>query len=459
MNLISLVFSFLKKGMDVGKKVAMISLGCSKNQVDSEVMLGFLKKAGHKIQENPEQAEVVIVNTCAFIKAAKEEALNTIFSLNQLKKKGKIKKIIVAGCLPERYRNELPELLKEGDGFLGPGSIDKIGEIINKTSDRDIVYRAKYKNFLNQASTPRVNLTPRHWAFVKIADGCNNYCSYCVIPQIRGKYRSRSITSITGEVKLLVQRGVREINLISQDTTSYGVDLYGKSKLNHLLCKLVKIKNLKWIRIMYAHPVHMNDALLKTIAAEPKICKYIDLPVQHISDKILKLMNRKQTGKQIIELITKIRAIIPEITLRSSLIVGFPQETETDFKQLYNFVNDVKFNHLGCFTYSQEEQTKAQRLKGQIKAKTKKQRYQKIMVLQQKIVNNKNNQLVGQVKEVLIDQILSKDLALGRMASDAPEVDGMVYIRGFKNKNLKPGDFQHVRIINSIVYDLVGEIL
>jgi ribosomal protein S12 methylthiotransferase len=435
-------------------KVALISLGCSKNLVDSEIMLGFLKKAGFTIKDSPDGADVAIINTCAFIQQAKQEAIDEIFALVELKKKNKLKKIIVAGCLPQRYSQSLPELLTEIDGFIGPGNIDQIVGVIKQVFANKTVSISQENHYLYNHTTPRQMLTPKHFAYVKIADGCDNCCSYCVIPQIRGSYRSRKIESIVREVRALVKSGVKEINLISQDSTFYGQDIYKKFSLDLLLKQLVKIKGSFWIRILYSHPLHFNKALLETIKQEPKICKYIDLPIQHINDRMLKLMGRKVTKAQIILLLKQIRTALPDVALRTSLIVGFPQETESDFKELYDFVKTAQFERLGVFTYSQEDNTLAGGLSGQIAEKTKQTRFKKIMTLQQKIIENKHNAFIGRVIDVLIEEVPKKGLACGRSQFDAPDVDGLIYIKG---KNIKAGDMLKVKITNSMVYDLIGE--
>lgn len=434
-------------------KVFLVSLGCSKNLVDSEMMLGFLKRAGFLLADNLQQAEIAIVNTCAFIKEAKQESIDTVFELVQLKKKKKLKSIIVAGCLPQRYKYSLLELLPEVDGFLGIGSIDKIKEVISQSLDKKHPFfddkPHHWKTFKE-----RIFLTPEHYAYLKVADGCDNRCSYCVIPQIRGRYCSRPIETVVNEAKFLVERGVKEINLISQDTTLYGRDIYGQTKLNELLLKLTKIKDLKWLRILYAHPKHFKRSLLEIIAQEPKICKYIDLPIQHINDKILQVMQRKVDSSTIKQLIALLRKVVPNIALRTSVIVGFPGETEKNFKELYDFVSNVRFDRLGVFKYSAEENTKAAKMRPQLPEKEKENRLKKIMLLQQKIIREKNNGLIGKKMDVLIDELSSKHEAIGRTQFDAPEVDGLVFVKG---QNLKTGDLIKVKMTDSYVYDLVGE--
>lgn len=434
-------------------KVSLVNLGCSKNLVDAEIMLGFLQRAGFKLVDEPSGCDVAILNTCAFIKDAKEEAIDSVFSLVDLKKKGKLKKIVVAGCLVQRYGKELGPLLREVDGFLGSGNIDKINIMIKNLFNNKQILNIGRNHYLYKSNTPRVYLTPKHYAYVKIADGCNNRCSYCVIPQIRGSFRSRNIQSIVEEVTLMAKRGIKEVNLISQDTTFYGHDIYGKASLEKLLSKLVKIKNIHWIRLLYSHPKHINNSILKMIKNERKICNYIDLPIQHINDRILHLMQRKVKSKQIKSTILKIREMLPEVALRTTLIVGFPQESNEEFEELYDFVKATKFDKLGVFTYSAEENTKAVLLKGKIPNKIKNKRKDKIMRLQQKIVQASNAKFVGKKIEVLIDKVMKKNLACGRTEFDAPEVDGLVYVKG---KNLKEGDIGKVLIQDNVLYDLIG---
>lgn len=413
-------------------KVGIISLGCPRNLVDSEVILGNLKRKGYKITDIPE-ADIAIVNTCSFIKEAKEESIETILELADLKKQGKIRKLIVSGCLPQRYVKELIPDLAEVDAFTGRLS-------------------------LNNFSIHRFNLLPKHFAYVKICEGCNNNCSYCIIPKIKGRFISRPIEEILKEVKLLDKKLVKEINIIGQDITSYGVDIYTESSLAELIKQLLKnTKNIKWFRLLYTYPAHIEDELMELIAKEKRICKYIDLPIQHINDRILKLMNRKTSKKEIISLINKLRKKISGIAIRTSLIVGFPSETEEEFKELLDFIQEVKFERLGVFMYSQEEGTSAYSFKEQIPEKTKRQRLDIIMSKQQEIAAQINSKYLGKELEVLIDEPAenSKDnLFLGRTQADAPEVDGMVYVHS-KNK-INPGDFVKVKITDTYEYDLVG---
>ncbi|MBU0634795.1 MAG: 30S ribosomal protein S12 methylthiotransferase RimO [Candidatus Omnitrophica bacterium] len=436
------------------ENIFLLNLGCAKNLVDSEIMLGFLEKEGFRQTHYPERADLAIVNSCAFIQEAKQESIDAIFDLVKLKNKGRLKKIIVAGCLPSRYNVRLSRLLPEVDAFLGPGDIDKICQIIRASLSGQNLFLAGAGHYLYSPRTPRKMQTPRHYAYVKIADGCNNRCSYCVIPKIRGDYKSRPMESIVKEAVFLAERGVKEINLISQDTTFYGYDCYGDYKLEVLLKKLVKIKKLRWIRILYTHPRHLTKNILDIISREPKICNYIDLPIQHISGNILKLMRRRVTTCFIKRLIDEVRQSIPNVALRSTLIVGFPQEEERDFRELYDFVRKIRFERLGLFKYSQEEDTAAAALVKQVPDKVKESRYRKIMLLQQKISQQINRSFIGKDMEVMIEKSDRHGLALARSRYDAPDIDQLVYVKG---RNLKAGDLIGVRISGASSYDLLGE--
>jgi len=415
------------------KTVAMLSLGCSKNLVDSEGILADFVKKGYKVIDEAVKADVAIVNTCAFIEDAKRESINTILDLIELKKQGRIKKIIVAGCLPERYKKVLRKEMAEIDIFSGVRKFSK--------SDPD----------------DRLLITPSHYAYIKISEGCDNRCSYCVISKIRGPYKSRGMQAILKEINDIRERSngkLKEINLISQDLTYYGMDLYGKLSLASLLRRINK--DIKWVRLLYAHPAHFNDELIDIIKNSAHICKYVDLPVQHISDKLLKSMGRKITKKQILDLITKLRKNIPDIAIRSSLIVGLPGETEKEFKELLGFIKDIKFERLGIFTYSREEDTPAYSFKGQVSDKEKRLRLDEAMKLQQDVARNVNARFFGKTLEVLIEEKQEDGVYLGRTYADAPEVDGQVYVK--TTKTIKPGNFVDVMITDTLEYDLVGEI-
>ena len=412
-------------------KIGILSLGCPRNLVDSEQILGRLQQKKYTITDI-QNSDIGIVNTCSFIKEAKEESIEAILGLIELKKKGNLKKIIVYGCLPQRYKEELIPHLKEIDAFVGRISFDDY-------------YSECY------------SLTPKHYAYIKISEGCKNACSYCIIPKIKGNFTSRSPDSILNQIKKIDKKGASELNIIGQDITSYGTDLSRDSQLLDLLKQIVRIvKNIKWIRLLYTHPAHIDNNLIDFMAKESKVCKYIDLPIQHINDKILKRMNRKVSRKEIISLIKKLKAKIPSLTIRTSVIVGFPTETENDFNELLDFIQEQRFQRLGAFMYSKEEGTAAYNFKDQIPQKIKQHRLDIIMKAQQKIASQINKSLLNKKIEVLIDEKGSSDnIYLARTQGDAPEVDGLVYVHA-KNK-LKPGDFIKVRITDTYEYDLVGE--
>jgi len=443
-------------------RIGIKSLGCPKNLVDTEVICGKLEEKGHQISGQINNSDLVIINTCSFIKDAVEESIEEILSAVKLKKEGKIKYLIVAGCLPQRYKdNNLYQELPEVDAFLGVGDLLEIDEIIERVLQSKKIYQVSHKpDFLYNHTTPRTVLTPQHYAYIKISEGCQNNCSYCLIPQIRGSYRSRKMEDIIEEVKMLSERqNLSEIILIGQDTTLYGIDLYGEYKLAELLKKLslLELKNLKWIRLLYTHPLHYSDELIEVIANYPKICPYLDLPLQHISDKILKNMNRPIDKRYVIDLINKLRDRIPNLALRTTFIVGFPGETDRDFEELLSFVKEVRFEKLGAFIFSKEERTPAYNFSRQIPKRVKKERLEKLMVTQQKISKEINHSYLGKEIEVLIDEIsLNKEnLAIGRTQADAPEIDGKVII---KTDKVEPGKFIKVNIVETSEYDLVGEI-
>ena len=421
----------MKKNQSI--KIGIISLGCPRNLVDSEKILGRLQQKGYKIVDMQE-ADIGIVNTCSFIKEAKEESIETILELIELKKESRLRKVIVYGCLVQHYKEELISYLKEIDAFVGRISFDEFKPV-----------------------NPYY-LTPSHYAYVKISEGCDNACSYCIIPEIKGSLSCRSVDSILSQIKELDEKGVAEINIIGQDITLYKADSYRRNiRLLHLLREIVNtVKNIKWIRLLYTHPAHIDDDLIDFIAKEPRMCKYIDLPIQHINEKILKKMNRKVTKNEIISLIKKFRAKIPNIAIRTSLIVGFPGETENDFNELLGFIQKQKIERLGTFMYSREEGTAAYNFKNQISEKTKRKRLDIIMKKQQEIASELNSPFLDKKMEVLIDEKGSSDnLYLARTQADAPEVDGLVYVR--TRRDLKPGDFVKVKITDTYEYDLVGE--
>ena len=438
-------------------KIGIISLGCPRNLVDSEVMMGLLKDKGHTIIDEVAKSDIAIVNTCAFIKDAVDESIETILELISLKEKGKIQSIVVAGCLPQRYRQKLKNELSEIDAFVGTGDIPQINTIIkdvlkNKksfvvTEDPEFIYDDKQKRDL---------ITPPHYVYIKIQEGCANRCSYCLIPEIRGYFRSRPIESILREVKNLSRaRSISELNIIGQDTTFYGYDLYKKRRIADLLRSLSRLNKTHWIRLIYTHPAHYDDDLIEVLKKEDSICKYLDLPIQHISDKVLKDMNRKTTARSIRSLIEKLRSNIPNLAIRTTVLIGFPGETDSDFKELINFLKEIRFERLGAFMYSNEEGSRSFHCKNQISEKIKKERLDEVMRLQQKISRDYNKSFLNRRIEVLIDEkSKDKNVYIGRTQFDAPSVDGQVFVKG---ENLKAGSFVEVKIRDTLEYDLVGE--
>jgi len=445
-------------------KIGIKSLGCPKNFVDTEVICGILRENGYQINGKIDNSDIVIINTCSFIRDAVEESIEEILNLVKLKKEGKIKHIIVTGCLPQRYKDDnLIQELPEVDAFLGTGDLLEIDKVIKNILQGEQSYKVSPKpNFLYNHNTPRTILTSQHYAYIKISEGCQNNCSYCLIPKLRGNHRSRKLEDIIEEVKMLSEnQNLVEIILIGQDTTLYGTDLYGEYKLAELLKKLSLLKlnnNLKWIRLLYTHPVHYNDELIEVVASYPKICSYLDLPLQHISDKILRRMNRPIEKSKVISLINKLRDRIPNLTLRTTFIVGFPGETDDkDFEELLSFVKEFRFERLGAFIFSREEGTSAYDFPQQIPVRIKKERLKELMLTQQSISKEINSSYVGKEVEVLVDEIQSgiPKITIGRTKGDAPEIDGKVVIKGDK---AKVGKFIKVKVTEASEYDLVGEI-
>lgn len=443
-------------------RIGIKSLGCPKNFVDTEVICGRLREKGYQISEKIDNSDIVIINTCSFIKDAVEESIEEILNLVKLKEAGKIKHIIVTGCLPQRYKDDnLNKQLPEVDAFLGVGDLLEIDDVIeNILQGEQIIKVSSKSDFLYNHATPRTILTPQHYAYIKISEGCQNNCSYCLIPKIRGNHRSRKMEDIIEEVKMLSEKqNLSEIILIGQDTTLYGIDLYGEYKLAELLKKLslLKLNSLKWIRLLYTHPNHYNDELIEVIANYPKICSYLDLPLQHISDKILKRMNRPVKKSYVISLINKLRDRIPNLTLRTTFIVGFPGETDKDFEELLNFVKEFRFERLGGFVFSREERTPAYDFPQQIPMRIKKERLKELMLIQQSISEEINNSYIGKEIEVLIDEIKpgKPKIAIGRTKGDAPEIDGKVVIR---TNQAQVGKFLKVKVTEASEYDLAGEI-
>lgn len=437
-------------------KVSMVSLGCPKNQVDAEAMLATLKNAGFELSSAEADADAIIINTCGFIEAAKAEAIENILEAAKYKTEGKCKALIVTGCLAERYKDDITEEIPEVDVCVGLGSNAKIAEIVKAALDGDCRNSFGPKTDLDLGGE-RILGGPSYTAYLKIADGCDNCCTYCAIPQIRGRMRSRSIEDCVAEARTLAERGVSELIVVAQDTTAYGMDIYGEPKLANLLKELCKIEGIHRIMTLYTYPERITDELLEVIKTEPKIAKYLDIPIQHIDDDILKAMNRKGTEKSIRALIDHIREVIPDITLRTTLITGFPGESEEQFERLAEFVKETRFDRLGCFAYSAEEDTIAATLPNQVDEQVKQSRLENIMELQMTIAAQKNEEKQGAVTEVLIegwDDYIK--CYFGRTDRDAPEVDGKIFF--LSSRPLKIGEYVKVRINDCIDYDLLGEL-
>ncbi len=442
--------------MDKKIKVGMVSLGCSKNQVDAEHMLHILKQDGFELCPDSGLCDVVIVNTCGFIEDAKKEGIENILEFATLKQEGRIKAIVVTGCLAERYQSQMQDEFPEVDVILGIGKNSEITRAIKSALEGKRVVEFGDKADLSLEGE-RVIANLPFFAYLKVAEGCDNCCSYCAIPLIRGGFRSRKIEDIVAEAELLAERGVTELNVVAQDTTRYGEDIYGKLMLPELLTQLAQIEKLHWIRVLYCYPERVTDELLDVIAREPKIVKYMDLPVQHASERILKMMNRRGSFESIVALTEKIRAKIPEIALRTTLISGFPSETQEDFEQLCELVQTVHFDRLGCFVYSQEEDTPAATLDEQIDEKTKQRRQEIIMEAQMSIAQQRAEELIGEELEVLCEGYdRLAEAWYGRSRMDAPDIDTKVFFTTKKSKPVKPGDYVMVLIEETMDYDLIG---
>lgn len=427
-------------------KIGFISLGCSKNLVDTEMMIGLLEKGKIEIVNDPKEAEIIVINTCGFIETAKQEAIDTILEMAQYKEIGACKYLVVTGCLVERYKKDLEESLPEVDLFIAINEYDRFAQKIEELTKLEL--KSCELEYLDRHIT-----TGDDTAYLKIAEGCSNRCTYCAIPYIRGPYQSRKMEEILQEAEQLNNKGIKEIIVIAQDTTKYGIDIYGESKLVELLEKLCEFENFKWIRFLYAYPESITDELIQTVKNNEKICNYFDIPIQHISDKILKTMNRKSTGEQIEKLIQKIKTQIPDAILRTSLIVGFPGETEEDFQKLYEFVEKAKFNKLGVFEYSKEDGTPAEKLKGHISKKVKHDRWNKIMKLQRDKSEEKLKECIGKEYDVLVEKITDKYI-IGRTKMDVPDMDGLIYLKN--TDNVEIGQFVKGVVTAVKEYDLIG---
>lgn len=438
----------------MSEKIKFVTLGCEKNLVDSEIMSGLVHERGYTVVDQAEEATVIVVNTCGFIDTAKEESVNSILDMADYKVKGNLKALIVSGCLTQRYKEQLMQEMPEIDGIVGTGDFHHINQIIDAALRGKKPIMVGNPIFNYEQRLPRIVTTPRYSAFVKIAEGCDNACTFCSIPIMRGKFRSRSMESIVREVEELVAQGVREISLIAQDSTNYGTDIYDGFKLPELLNRVTEVPGLAWVRLHYAYPGFFTDELIETMASNPKICKYVDMPLQHSEDAILKRMRRPGRQKDARELIAKIRARIPDVSLRTSLIVGFPGETEEDFERLTEFVREMKFDRLGVFTYSMEEDTPAARLPDQVPEEVKEWRANTLMEIQRQIVRETSGKHVGRTLDVLIEKYDGRnDVYVGRTMYDAPEIDGEVFVSA---EEAKIGELHKVKITHAYEYDLSG---
>jgi ribosomal protein S12 methylthiotransferase len=439
------------------QKFSIISLGCARNLVDSEVMSGLLVQDHYEMVQEPAEADVVLINTCGFIDAAKAESIDTIVEISRLKQEGTLRKLVVAGCLSQRYPQELASELPEVDLFIGTGEIPRIVNILSEHErNQSRRHYVGIPEYLYDHVTPRLRHTPSYTAFVKVSEGCDHKCAFCIIPKLRGPHRSRSIESVVKEATMLAQSGVKEINLIAQDLTAYGRDRKDGTTLYGLLKELVHVPDLAWIRLLYAYPNFLDPPLLDLIDTSEKICKYIDIPFQHVSAGILKTMRRGKSGSAVQATVEKLREAISGLTLRSSLIVGFPGETEEDFQALLDFVERTRFERLGVFKYSIEEGTAAASLADHVDEEEKERRWQEVMDLQASISRNKNEALIGSIQRVIIDGIDETGQLIGRTQGHAPEVDGAVYLQN--PASLGTGDFADVKITEALEYDLIGEI-
>ncbi len=438
--------------------ILFISLGCDKNLVDTEVMLGLLASKGHQMIDDETQADVIVINTCCFINDAKEESIQTILEMADYKKEGRLKALIVTGCLAQRYKNEIIEEIPEVDAVLGTTSYDKIVEAIDEALQGHSLVEMTELDALPEVNTQRLVTTGGHFAYLKIAEGCDKHCTYCIIPKIRGNFRSVPMEKLLREAQELADQGVKELILVAQETTLYGKDIYGEKSLHKLLKELCKIAGIQWIRILYCYPEEITDELIQVMKEEKKICHYLDLPIQHASNEILKRMGRRTSKEQLIEIIGKLRKEIPDIALRTTLITGFPGETEEQHEELMDFVDEMEFDRLGVFTYSAEEDTPAASMDGQIEESVKEDRQAELMELQQDIAFDLAEDMIGQEVLVLIEgKVADENAYVGRTYKDAPNVDGLIFVN--TDEELMSGDFARVKVTGALEYDLIGEII
>jgi len=438
-------------------KAGFVSLGCSKNLVDTEMMLGILRDHGIEITPDPKKADILIVNTCAFIQSAKEESITTILNMAEYKESGRCRSLIIAGCLGQRYKQELLDDMPEADAIIGTGAWNRIMEAVRETLKGNRVVIAGEDELLYDEHTPRITTTPSYTAYVKIAEGCNNRCAFCAIPYIRGKYRSRKIEDIKDEVTNLAAKGVKEIILIAQDSTEYGRDIYGKPCLAKLLRELCTVDGVHWIRTLYSYPTYFDDELIETIATEPKLVKYVDIPMQHAHDEVLRRMHRPDTQASMRTLIQKLRARIPGVTIRSTFMVGFPGETDAQYQTLRNFLEEMRLDKVGVFTYSREEGTPAYDMPHQVAEEVMQERFHDIKSLQCKISEQLNQELEGRELDVLVEGHVEgeKNIVFGRSYREAPDVDGHVFVEN--DTVSQPGDIVRVKVLQGFTDDVVGE--
>ena len=438
--------------------ILFISLGCDKNLVDSEVMLGLLDKKGYQIVDSEEDADIIVVNTCCFIHDAKEEIIQTILEMAEYKKEGKLKALIVTGCLAQRYQQEIIDEIPEVDAVLGTTSYDHIVEAVEEALAGNGHVVLEDVDALPDVKEKRLVTTGGHYAYMKIAEGCDKHCTYCIIPKLRGNYRSVPMEKLLAEAKDLADQGVKELILVAQETTVYGKDLYGEKSLHKLLRELCKISGIQWIRILYCYPEEIYDELIQTIKEENKVCHYLDLPIQHASDAVLKRMGRRTSKAQLVEIIEKLRKEIPDISLRTTLITGFPGETQEQHEELKDFVDEMEFDRLGVFTYSPEEDTPAATMTEQIPEEVKEDRQAELMELQQEIAFDLAEDMVGREVLVMIEgKVADENAYVGRTYKDAPHVDGLIFIN--TDEELMSGDFVRVRVTGALEYDLIGELI
>lgn len=438
-------------------KVLFISLGCDKNLVDSEEMLGLLASHGYSITDDETAADIIVINTCCFIHDAKEESIQTILEMAEYRKSGSCKALLVTGCMAQRYQKEIREEIPEVDAVLGTTAFDDILETLDQALQGSCVEEFKDINYLPLVQENRVLTTGGHFAYLKIAEGCDKHCTYCIIPKLRGNYRSVPMERLISQAEYLAQQGVKELILVAQETTIYGVDLYGKKSLHVLLNHLCEIPGIQWIRVLYCYPEEIYEELIQTIKAQTKICNYLDLPIQHASDRILKRMGRRTSKAQLKDIVNKLRTEIPDITLRTTLITGFPGETQEDHEELMAFVDEMEFDRLGVFTYSPEEDTPAAEMPDQIDEEVKKDRQAELMELQQEISLDKGNDKIGQKLLVMIEgKVADENAYVGRTYADAPNVDGYIFVN--TGELLMSGDFAKVVVTGALEYDLIGEL-